>query len=212
MAAFRLQISMSLDGCVAGPEQSLDDPLGIGGEQLHEWAVPLAAFREIHGQEGGEVNPSDSVLREATANIGATVMGRNMFGPVRGPWLADAPWEGWWGKNPPFHHPVFVVTHHAREPLTLEGGTTFHFVTDFEDAMMRAAKAAPDRDVAVAGGASLVRQALAGKWIEVMDLHVVSILLGRGERIFDGSADLRAFRLVRTIHAPTVTHYSFIRS
>jgi dihydrofolate reductase len=211
MPAFRLQISMSLDGCVAGPNQSLDDPIGMGGGQLHEWVFPLAAWREMHGLEGGEKTASDSVLREANANVGATVMGRNMFGPVRGPWRDDAPWEGWWGKNPPYHHPVFVVTHHPRPPLSLEGGTTFHFVDGLEEALLRAAKTALDKDVAIAGGASVVRQALADRWISIMDLHVVPVLLGRGERIFDDTSDLRGFRLVRTIAAPGVTHYSFIR-
>ncbi len=213
MPAFRLQISMSLDGCVAGPDQSLDDPIGIGGMQLHDWVRPLATFRAMHGEEGGETNASDSVLKEAFANVGATVMGRNMFGPVRGPWLTDVPWDGWWGKNPPYHHPVFVLTHFPRPPLTLEGGTTFHFVTEgLEDALLRAAKAAPDKDVQVAGGASIVRQALAEKWIDVMDIHLVPVLLGRGERIFDGTADLRGFHLVRTIAAPGVTHYSYLKN
>jgi dihydrofolate reductase len=211
MAEFRMHISMSLDGCVAGPNQSLDDPLGVGGERLHDWAIPLKAFREAHGQEGGEVNESDAVVREVTANIGATVMGRNMFGPVRGEWRTDAPWDGWWGRKPPFGHPVYVLTHHPRPPLELEG-TTFHFVTSgFESAMMQAMRAAGGRDVAVAGGASTVRQALLAKMIDVMDIHLVPIFLGPGERIFDGEAELRGFKHVRTIAALGVTHFSFVR-
>ena len=206
-----MHISMSLDGCVAGPNQSLDDPLGIGGERLHDWAIPLKAFREAHGQDGGEVNESDAVVREVTANIGATVMGRNMFGPVRGEWRTDAPWDGWWGRKPPFGHPVYVLTHHPRPPLELEA-TTFHFVTSgFESAMMQAMRAAGGRDVALAGGASTVRQALLAKMIDVMDIHLVPIFLGPGERIFDGEADLRGFKHVRTIAAPGVTHFSFVR-
>jgi len=125
MAKLRLRIAMSLDGFVAGPEQSVDNPLGIGGTRLHEWAFSLAAFREAHGMEGGEVNASTPVVHESLANIGATIMGRHMFGGHPGPWSKEKPWNGWWGPNPPFHHPVFVLTHHARQPLVLEGGTTF---------------------------------------------------------------------------------------
>src|SRR5262245_6019496 len=127
MPAFRVQISMSVDGYVAGPDQSLDDPIGKGGMQLHEWVFPLASWRAMQGMEGGETNENDAVVREVMANLGATVMGRNMFGPVRGEWRTDAPWEGWWGKNPPYHHPVFVLTNYSRPPLELEGGTTFTF-------------------------------------------------------------------------------------
>src|SRR5687767_4907132 len=130
MSKLVLQISLSLDGFVAGPQQSVDNPLGIGGNRLHEWAFPLAFFRKMHGLEGGEVNASNEVLQAAFTNVGATIMGRNMFGGHPGTWHAEKPWEGWWGKNPPFHHPVFVLTHHARPPLTLDGGTTFTFVTD----------------------------------------------------------------------------------
>jgi dihydrofolate reductase len=130
VAKLRFQISMSLDGFVAGPEQSTENPLGIGGEELHRWVFPLAAWRAPHGLEGGEINESTPIMEEALANVGATIMGRNMFGGHPGPWDPARPWTGWWGKNPPFHHPVFVLTHHARPPLALEGGTTFTFVTD----------------------------------------------------------------------------------
>ncbi len=130
MSRLRFRISISLDGFVAGPEQSVNNPLGIGGMRLHEWVVPLKAWRAPHGLEGGEVNESSKVIEEQQANIGATIMGRNMFGGHPGPWDSGKPWNGWWGDNPPFHHPVFVLTHHAREPLVLQGGTTFTFVTE----------------------------------------------------------------------------------
>lgn len=152
MSKLRLKISMSLDGFVAGPNQSVDDPLGIGGMRLHEWAFELAAFRGPHELEGGEVNESTRVVEESLANIGATVMGRNMFGGHPGRWDAKKPWNGWWGVNPPFHHPVFVLTHHKREPLALEGGTTFTFVTKgIEAALEQARRAAGGKDVSVAG-------------------------------------------------------------
>jgi dihydrofolate reductase len=162
MSKLRLNISMSLDGFVAGPNQSLEEPLGIGGERLHDWAFPLAAWRSRHGKPGGEVNESSAVMEESTANIGATLMGRNMFGGHPGPWDAGKPWNGWWGSNPPFHHPVFALTHHAREPLALEGGTTFTFVTGgIEAALEQARRAAAGKDVTLAGGASIAGQFLA---------------------------------------------------
>ena len=147
MSKLRSGITMSLDGYVAGPEQSVENPLGIGGMRLHEWAFALAAWREQHGLEGGEVNPSTAFVEESLANVGAVLMGRNMFGGGRGPW-GDDPWRGWWGDDPPFHVPVFVLTHHARDPLPLEGGTTFTFVTDgIESALEQARGAAGVEDV-----------------------------------------------------------------
>ena len=158
MSKLRLKISMSLDGFFAGPEQSVKGPLGVGGMRLHEWVFALAAFREMHGMEGGEVNESTKVVEESVANIGATVMGRNMFGGHPGPWSAEKPWDGW-GPNPPFHHPVFVLTHRARSSLQMEDGTTFHFVTDgIESALEQAKAAAGGKDVAVGGGAKAVQQ------------------------------------------------------
>jgi dihydrofolate reductase len=143
VSKLRFKISMSLDGFVAGPSQSVDNPLGIGGMRLHEWVFPLAVWRAMHGLQGGEINESTRVVEESLASIGATVMGRNMFGGHPGPWNAKKPWNGWWGVNPPFHHPVFVLTHHARDPLELEGGTIFTFVTDgIEAALGRARRAA----------------------------------------------------------------------
>ncbi len=184
----RCQASVSLDGYMAGPNQSPEDPLGVGGEGLHEWVVALTEWRGQHGLEGGEVNESTEVLKTATAGIGATVMGRNMFGGHPGDW-GDGPWRGWWGDDPPFHHPVFVVTHHAREPLEMEGGTTFEFVTDgLASATDRARRAADGKDVAIGGGAETIREAIASGLLDEMWLHVVPVLLGAGERPFPEEA------------------------
>jgi dihydrofolate reductase len=213
MSKLRLRISMSLDGFVAGPDQSTTNPLGIGGMRLHEWAFPLAAWRAMHGLAGGEVNESTQVVEESLANVGATIMGRNMFGGHPGPWDASNPWNGWWGVDPPFHHPVFVLTHHPRTPLMLEGGTTFTFVTGgIEAALAQAWRAALGRDVALGGGANPARQYLAAGLIDVMDISVAPVLLGSGERLFaDGGTDLHGLELVRTVAAPNVTHLRFAR-
>jgi dihydrofolate reductase len=204
---------MSLDGFVAGPNQSVEHPLGIGGERLHEWVLPLAEWRRPHGLEGGEVNESTPVMQESNANIGATIMGRNMFGGHPGPWDARKPWNGWWGENPPFHHPVFVLTHHAREPLALEGGTTFTFVTEgVEAALEQARRAAGSMDVALAGGAKAVQQYLAAGLMDEMEINLVPTLLGAGERLFEGIGDdLRGLELVRTVATPRVVHLKFAR-
>jgi dihydrofolate reductase len=209
----RFKISMSLDGFVAGPRQSVDAPLGIGGERLHEWVVPLAAWRSMVGLEGGEVNESTAVVEEAVANIGATVMGRNMFGGHPGPWNPRNPWNGWWGTNPPFHHPVFVLTHHVREPLALEGGTTFTFVTDgIESALEQARRAAGGKDVTLAGGASAAQQYLVAGLVDEMEINLAPTLLGGGERLFEGVGDdLRGLELVRAVATPRVTHLKFAR-
>jgi dihydrofolate reductase len=206
-------MSMSLDGYVAGPDQSVDNPLGVGGMRLHEWVFPLAAFRKMHGLgEGGEVNDSTPLIAEMFTNVGATVMGRNMFGGGPGPWDRAKPWNGWWGTNPPFHHPVFVVTHHPREPLVLEGGNSFTFVTGgFEAALEQARRAAAGRDVSLGGGASVGRQALLAGAVDELTLSLVPTLLGRGERLFDGVEELRGLALVRTIAAPGVVHLAFAR-
>jgi dihydrofolate reductase len=204
---------MSLDGFVAGPSQSVDNPLGIGGMRLHQWVFPLAVWRAMHGLQGGEVNDSARVVEESLANIGASVMGRNMFGGHPGPWDAKKPWNGWWGGNPPFHHPVFVLTHYGREPLELEGGTTFEFVTEGIDAALeRARLAAGGKDVSLAGGASAAQQYLAAGLVDEMEINVVPTLLGSGERLFDGVGnDLHGLELVRTVTAPQVTHLKFAR-
>jgi len=209
----RLKISMSLDGFVAGPDQSVDNPLGIGGMRLHEWVFPLAVWRAMHGEQGGEVNESTRVVEESLANIGATVMGLNMFGGHPGPWDARKPWNGWWGSNPPFHHPVFVLTHHPRKPLELEGGTTFTFVTDgIEAALDQARRAARGKDVSLAGGAKAAQQYLAAGLVDEMEISLVPTLLGGGERLFDGvGTDLRGLELVRTVATPQVTHLKFAR-
>jgi len=204
---------MSLDGFVAGPDQSVKNPLGVGGMRLHEWVFPLAAWRVTHNLPGGETNASTAVIEESLVNIGATIMGRNMFGGHPGPWDADKPWTGWWGKNPPYHHPVFVLTHHKREPLVMEGGNVFHFVTDgIESALEQAHKAAAGRDISLAGGAAAARQYLAAGLVDEMEIHLAPVLLGSGERLFEGLGDdLRGLEHTRTVVAPKVTHLKFER-
>jgi dihydrofolate reductase len=211
MSKLRCQITTSLDGYVAGPNQSVEIPLGEGGEELHEWAFPTKAFRALHGDAGGgETGINDDVLREAFKNLGATIMGRNMFGPVRGPWGPN-PWRGWWGDDPPFGHPVFVLTHYAREPLVMEGGTTFHFVTEgIESALTQARNAAGARDVALGGGASIVQQYLAAGLLDEIEIHIVPLLLGGGARLLD-HLDVSKVKLepMRTIAGPGVSHLKY---
>ncbi len=209
MSELRFQISISLDGFVAGPNQSEENPLGEGGEQLHEWVIKLAVWRESHGREGGEVNASTPLMEEATANVGAVVMGRNMFGGGPGPW-GDDPWSGWWGEEPPFHVPVFVLTHHEREPLVMRGGTTFTFVTDgIESAFDQAKEAAGEKDVALGGGADVAQQYLAAGLIDELQLSVVPVLLGEGTRLFEGvGADLE-LEPTLVVETPDVTHLRY---
>ena len=209
----RFKISISLDGYVAGPNQSVSEPLGAGGERLHDWVVALAVWRKSHGKEGGETGPSNDVVAESLVGIGATIMGRNMFGGHPGPWKADKPWTGWWGKSPPFHHPVFVLTHHAREPLVMEGGTTFTFVTDgIASALAQARAAAGGLDVSLAGGAHAAGQYLAAGLVDEMELHLVPVLLGGGERLFEGvGTNLHGLTLQRTVATPAVTHLKYSR-
>jgi dihydrofolate reductase len=202
---------MSLDGYIAGPNQSVETPLGIGGEQLHEWVFPLRAWRAPHGLKGGKVNQSSAVIEDQLSNIGATIMGRNMFGGHPGPWDPAKLWNGWWGTNPPFHHPVYVVTHHARPPLEMEGGTTFFFVSDIQSAYQQAFRAAHGRDVALAGGANIAQQYLNAGLVDEMLLSVAPVLLGGGERLFDGVTDLHGLKPVQTVAAPDVTHLKFGR-
>ncbi len=203
-----MHISASVDGYVAGPNQTQDEPLGAGGEGLHEWAVRLRTWREAAGLEGGEEDASSPVLREAVANVGAEIMGRGKFGPAsRGAW-GDDPWRGWWGDEPPFHKPVFVITHHAREPLTLSD-TTFTFVTDGIEAALEQARAAADgRDVYIGGGADVINQYLAAGLVDELELHVVPILLGGGARLFEGTGSPR-LELIRALDAPGVTHVKY---
>lgn len=210
MSRLRLSITMSLDGYAAGPDQTQENPLGIGGMELHEWFFPLKAFREMHGGDGGEVNASSDVVEQRRANIGATIMGRNMFGPVRGPW-PDETWRGWWGEDPPYHHPVFVLTHHPRKPLEMDGGTTFHFVSDgIESALVQAKEAAQGRDVWLAGGASVANQYLATQLVDEIDVSIAPLILGRGARLFEGlESGALKLQQIRAVDAPGVTHIKY---
>ena len=212
MGKFRVSISMSLDGYVAGPDQSETNPLGIGGEQLHEWIFPLSAWREGHGEEGGEVNASTPIAEGILANVGAVIMGRNMFGGGPGRWRDDS-WKGWWGDDPPYHSPVFVLTHHAREPVEMKGGTTFHFVTDgIESALEQARAAAGEKDVSLGGGADAVQQYLAAGLLDEILVSIVPVLLGSGARLFDNLGDPRpTLEQVEAIEAPGVTHIRYTR-
>jgi dihydrofolate reductase len=210
VSKLRCSITVSLDGFVAGPNQGRENPLGVGGEQLHEWLFPTKTFVAMHGEGGGgETGVNDDAARGAFENIGATIMGRNMFGPVRGAWETDR-WKGWWGDEPPFHHPVFVLTHHARPALALQG-TTFHFVTDgIESALAHAKQAAAGKDVAIGGGARAVQQYLAAGLLDELDLHVVPRLLGGGERLLANVDPAQVkLDLVRTIGGPGVTHMKY---
>ena len=209
MSKVRVHISTSLDGYVAGPNQSMENPLGEGGEQLHDWLVALKAWREAAGMEGGEENASTPVVRESFANVGAEIMGRGKFGPpARGAW-GDDPWQGWWGDDPPFHKPVFVLTHHEREPLTLSD-TTFTFVTDgIQSAMEQAKAAAGERDIFIGGGAKTINQFLAASLVDELELHVVPILLGGGARLFEGIGSEAKLELVRVVEASGVTHLKY---
>jgi dihydrofolate reductase len=205
-------MSVSLDGYVAGPNQSLDNPLGEGGMALHEWVFATKTFRETHGGEGGSTGLDDDQAATWNENVGAYVMGRNMFGPIRGEWPEEE-WNGWWGEEPPYHAPVFVLTHHARDPVVMHGGTTFHFVTEgIEEALARAREAAGDRDVSVAGGASTVRQYLSAGVVDQMRLHVAPVLLGVGEQLFENVGDaLTEFECVELVSSPAAGHFTFRR-
>ena len=212
MGKLIFDISVSLDGFVAGPNQTLDHPLGEGGEGLHEWAFAAASWRQSHGRSGGEANADSDVIQEQLQNTGATVMGRRMFSGGEGPWEDDPNADAWWGDDPPFKHPVFILTHHAREPVTMRGGTTFTFVTDgIESALDQARAAAGDKDVAIGGGATVVQQYLAAGLVDEFQIHVVPVLLGDGVRLFEshlGSAQLELDR-VRVIDSPAVTHLKY---
>ena len=211
--------AISLDGYGAGPDQALANPLGVGGEGLHEWAFATRHFRKMHGMEsadgddGGEATVDDRFIEAGDAGIGATVMGRNMFGPIRGSW-GDDNWKGWWGDNPVYHHPVFVLTHHPHAPIPMEGGTTFYFVTDgIESALEQAFAAADGKDVRLGGGASAIQQYLRAGLIDEMHVAVVPILLGRGERLFDNlDGGPAGYECVEFVGSPAVVHARFVRS
>ncbi|HEY3766777.1 MAG TPA: dihydrofolate reductase family protein [Gaiellales bacterium] len=208
--ALRYSTSMSLDGYVAGPDQSTAHPLGVGGERLHEWMRVLAVWRRHAGLEGGVVNASTAVFEQGDDDVGATIMGRKMFGGGPGPWGED-PWRGWWGDDPPFHMPVFVLTHHPRPPLRCEGGTTFTFVTDGpQTALDLAREAAGGRSVAVSGGAGVAKQYLAAGLVSEIMIHLVATFLGAGVRLFDdpGLAGV-SLEQVRVVEAPGVTHITY---
>ncbi|WP_231931135.1 dihydrofolate reductase family protein [Micromonospora coriariae] len=200
------QLSISLDGYVAGPDQSRQDPLGRGGLRLHEWFFGLDSWRAQHGLTGGERGVDADLVEELTRDVGAYVLGRRMFGGGDGDW--DESWQGWWGDDPPFQTPVFVLTHHPRAPLVMRGGTEFRFVTDgIGSALRQAREAAGDRQVSVGGGASTVRQYLAAGLIDTLHLHLVPVLLGAGERLFDGIAP--RLEQVAVVAGPTVAHLRY---
>jgi dihydrofolate reductase len=218
MSVVRAHLSISLDGYAAGPNQSLDNPIGEGGMRLHEWVFPTAAWRGQQGLEGGEDSADSAVAEEAVRGVGAYVMGRHMFGGGTGAW--DESWTGWWGETPPYHVPVFVLTHHARAPLVMSGGTTFTFVTGgLEEALAQAGAAAGDQDVMVAGGAATVRQCLGAGRLDELYLHLVPILLGRGERLFGEACepnmgqreavDDPRLEPISVVASPTVTHIRY---
>jgi dihydrofolate reductase len=206
MSSVTSNISISLDGFIAGPNQSKENPLGEGGEQLHEWAFKTDAWQRQHGRERGEHNADAEVIEEVTRNVGAYIMGRRMFGGD-GPW--DESWKGWWGDEPPFHVPVFVLTHHPREPLPMQGGTTFHFVTDgVEAALEQARDAADGRDVSIVGGANAIQQYLAAGLLEELYLHIVPVILGAGARLLENVGDPK-LEPVQVVGSPGVTHVKY---
>jgi dihydrofolate reductase len=203
--------SISLDGYGAGPRQTLKEPLGVGGEGLHGWMTGTRTFHKIFGRDGGETGPDDDFTARGFENIGAWILGRNMFGPVRGPWPDDT-WKGWWGDEPPYHVPVFVLTHHPRNPIEMRGGTTFHFVNDIHDALARAKDAAGSKDVRLGGGASVIRQYAEAGLIDEIHFAVSPVLIGSGEPLFAG-LDWAAHGYRCTRHVMTsVAHYVLTRA
>jgi dihydrofolate reductase len=204
--------AISIDGYGAGPDQSLEHPLGVGGIALHEWVLATRTFRQMFGQDGGSTGVDDDFARRGFDNIGAWILGRNMFGPVRGPW-PDESWKGWWGANPPYHVPVFVLTHHPRASIEMEGGTTFHFVTDgIHAALERARQAAQGKDVRLGGGVATIRQYLNAGLVDEMHLAIAPKLLGRGEALLAG-IDLQAlgYRCTEHVGTPHATHVVLTR-
>jgi dihydrofolate reductase len=203
-------ISTSLDGFVAGPNPTLEEPLGEGGELLHEWVVGLKSFKERHGHEGGEPGPDSDVLEEAFEALGAQVMGRKMFSGGEGKWEDDPKADAWWGDDPPFRMPVFIVTHHAREPVTKQNGTTYQFVTDgFESAVAQAREAAGDKDVGISGGASVIQQAVEAGLLDEIQIHIAPLLLGGGTRLFEAGSGVVQLEPIRLIESPAVTHVKY---
>jgi dihydrofolate reductase len=209
MSKVAFDITVSLDGFVAGPDASLEHPLGVGGEALHEWAYELESFQRLHGEEGGVDNEDSKLLEEAFAANGAIIMGRKMFSGGSGPWEDDPNADAWWGDNPPFGVPVFVLTHHPRERVEKEGGTSFTFVTDgIESALEQARAAAGEKVVAIAGGAEVIQQYLRAGVVDEFQVHVVPLLLGKGVRLFEDVGDIE-IEPVRVVESPKVTHLSY---
>ena len=200
--------SISLDGYGAGPNQSFDNPLGVGGESLHDWFVVTRSFHQVAGQDGGETGVDDDFAARGAANLGAFIMGRNMFGPPQGGDWSDDTWKGWWGDNPPYHAPVFVLTHYPRAPITMEGGTTFHFVTDgIHAALERATEAAHGKDIRLAGGVATIRQYLQAGLIDQMHLAIAPMMLGSGESLFSGIDTLKlGYVLTEHVQTAKATH------
>jgi dihydrofolate reductase len=210
MSKLRINISVSADGFAAGPEPSLEDPLGKGGEDLHEWALKLKSWREPHGYEGGESGPNDEVMREIKEGLGATIMGRRMYSNGSGPWEEDPKAGGWWGEDPPFGHSIYVLTHHEREPVAKADGTSYNFVTDgIEAALERAREQAGDQDVAIAGGADAIQQYLNAGLVDELQLHVVPVVLGGGRRLLDGLDPSISLEVDRVVATPDVTHIRY---
>lgn len=206
--------SISLDGYGAGPDQSREHPLGVGGEQLHEWVVATRSWRQSHGLDGGEAGLDDEFAARGLAGTGATIMGRNMFGPIRGPWAGQGEWTGWWGDEPPFHHPVLILTHHPHPPIPMAGGTTFHFVTEgIEAALAQAREAAAGGYVQIAGGSATIQQYLRAGLIDELHLAIVPVLLGGGERLFDQLPGGPAgYRCVELVSSPAAAHARLART
>jgi dihydrofolate reductase len=200
-------IAISVDGYAAGPDQSMDNPIGIGGIHLHDWMFKTRSWSRMQGEEGGEDGLDNDFISRGDENVGATIMGRNMFSPYRGAW-ADDEWRGWWGDNPPYHHPTFVLTHYPRPSVPMEGGTTFHFIDGgIEVALAHALEAAGGMDIRIAGGASTIRQYLRAGLVDEMDIAISPILLGRGERLFDNlDSALDRYQVVEQVSSPAVTH------
>jgi dihydrofolate reductase len=205
--------SISIEGYGAGPNQDLANPLGLGGLALHEWAFGTRTFQKMHGRDGGTTGVDDDFAARGVANIGAWILGRNMFGPIRGPWPDDA-WKGWWGENPPYHVPVFVLSHHPRASLTMEGGTTFHFVVDgIHAALERATEAAGGQDVRLGGGVSTIRAYLRAGLIDEMNVSIAPVLLGSGEALFAGlNLIALGYRCTEYLASPKATHAVLTRA
>ncbi len=212
MGLFTFDISMSLDGFVAGPDPTMEEPLGRGGEQLHEWVLGTEAWRSSHGREGGEPNADSEIIERSLRANGATVMGRRMFSGGEGSWETDPKADAWWGDTPPFHHPVFILTHHEREPVAKEGGTTFTFVTDgIESALEQARAAAGDKNVGLGGGANVAQQYLGAGLLDELRIHVAPLFLGGGTRLFENhvGSEIPGLEKVEVVDSPQVTHLTY---